>query len=66
MREIFNYQCKLCKSTRIVYDEAKGELFCLGCGIVFEDNYEIFSISNYVKLVKEIEAEERKLLMSEC
>ena len=66
MREIFNYQCKLCKSTRIVYDESKGELFCQDCGIIFAENFKIFSITEYERQIKQRETEERMQLMSEC
>lgn len=66
MREMFNLFCKECQTSRIVYDESKGELFCRDCGMVFEENYKIFSISDYEEMMKEFEAEERKLLMKEC
>lgn len=66
MRELFNLQCGFCKSKRIAYDESKGELFCLNCGFIFAENFKIFSIVEYEQSVKEIEAEERRHLMSEC
>lgn len=66
MREKINYSCGVCNSSKILYDDGKGELFCSNCGLVFREKYNIFIISEYEKKVKRIEAEQRKLLMSEC
>ena len=66
MREKHELICGYCQTSRIVYDEHKGELFCQDCGLIFAENFKIFSISEYEAMLKEVEAEERKPLMSEC
>lgn len=32
-------RCPECNSTRVVFDATRGELCCLNCGLVIEDNY---------------------------
>ena len=66
MKLKYHLMCNCCQSSPIAYDEYKGELFCLNCGLVFAENYEIFSIVKYEKMIKEFEAEERRLMMKEC
>ena len=67
MREKHDLMCNICKSSPIAYDEYKGELFCLNCGLVFAENYEIFSIKKYERKIKQKETRQRKeMMMSEC
>ena len=66
MREKRNMICGYCQTSHVVYDEYKGELFCLDCGLIFAENYKIFSIVDYEEKVKQREAEGKKKLMSEC
>lgn len=49
MREIFNTNCTDCQSTNIIYDEYKGELFCIDCGLILASKFEIIKITDYIK-----------------
>ena len=63
MRVIFNRKCDECHSNQIMLDEDKGEIFCLKCGLVLEEKYSFFRLSEYLKMLDIIEAEDRKNLM---
>lgn len=60
MREIFNTNCTECQSTNIIYDEHKGELFCVHCGLILASNYEIIKITDYINKTNENKAEYMK------
>lgn len=63
MKVIFNRRCDECHSDQVMLDEAKGEIFCLECGLILEDKYSFFRLSEYLKMLNIIEAETRKNLM---
>lgn len=56
MRTYFNKLCRECHSSHIMLDEAKGEIFCLDCGLVHEDRYAMFSLSKYIEMINTSEA----------
>lgn len=60
MRIIFNKTCTECKSSNILYDEHKGELFCNHCGLILDSIYENIKISQYNKDIGENKAEYMK------
>ena len=63
MKVIFNRRCDECYSDQVMLDEAKGEIFCLECGLILEDKYFFFRLSEYLKMLNIIEAEDRKNLI---
>ena len=63
MRELYNKICGNCKSSRILFDEFKGEIFCLDCGLIFHEKYKIFSIVEYELKMKLQEDHQRQFLM---
>lgn len=52
MQTLFYYKCGGCEKSPLIYDENKGELFCLSCGLVIADNYSIFSIIDYINVIE--------------
>lgn len=49
MKKIFNTNCTDCQSTNIIYDEYKGEMFCVDCGLILISKFEIIKITDYIK-----------------
>lgn len=47
--------CDECETYSMVYDETKGEAYCLECGLIHQEDYTIFSI------VKDIERIQKEL-----
>ena len=41
---LFNAKCDECKTYTMVYDENKGESFCLNCGLIHQETYKICSV----------------------
>ena len=41
---LFNSKCDECETYTMVYDENKGESFCLKCGLIHQEKYKIFSV----------------------
>ncbi|WP_365316426.1 TFIIB-type zinc ribbon-containing protein [uncultured Methanobrevibacter sp.] len=37
MQKLFYYKCGECEKSPFVYDENKGELFCLSCGLIIAE-----------------------------
>lgn len=65
MRLIFNIQCDECESKEIAYDDSKGELFCLHCGLILEDRFSMISVPRLLEMMKAEEQKEREKLMSD-
>jgi len=63
MKVLNNLICNECQSSRIVIDELKGEAFCLDCGLIIDDKYSMFSIVDYMIMLKLQEKQERLHLM---
>lgn len=59
MRLIYNRKCDECESMDIRYDESKGEVFCLHCGLILEDRYALISIPRLWEMMKAEEKKER-------
>ena len=65
MRLIFNIQCDECESMEIAYDDSKGELFCLHCGLILEDRFSMISVPRLLEMMKAEEKKQRLELQSE-
>lgn len=63
MKKIFNRKCQECKSHRILYDELKGEVYCLDCGLIQDEVFSVFSIMKYEMMMKLQEDQMRHFLM---
>ena len=63
MRVIFNRRCTECKSDNIMLDELKGEVFCLGCGLILEERFKLISIPDIIDYMKILEKKERAKMM---
>lgn len=50
---LFNAKCDECKTYTMVYDENKGESFCLKCGLIHQEKYKIVSIVEDMKRILE-------------
>lgn len=65
MRLFYNRQCDECESMDIGYDEWKGELFCLHCGLILEERYALISIPQIIEMMKSEEQKKMKELMKD-
>ena len=45
--------CDECETYSMVYDENKGESFCLKCGLIHQEKYKIFSVVSEMERILE-------------
>lgn len=63
MKVLNNLICGEYHSSRLAIDELKGAAFCLDCGLIIDDKYSMFSIVDYMIMLKLQEKQERPHLM---